>query len=86
MIITCKCGKYEFEVNKNETNKHGIRKILYFYDRLVMKFTSYPSYCIELYFKKNLKIISSLLTSINLYNIMVLLNLTTSLDVKCLVF
>jgi len=47
------------EVNKNETNKHGIRKILYFYDRLVMKLTSYPSYCIELYFKKNLKIIKN---------------------------
>lgn len=44
------------EVNKSKSNKTRSRKILFFFDRLIIKFTSFPSYSIELISIKNFKI------------------------------
>jgi glycosyltransferase involved in cell wall biosynthesis len=51
-----KYGAKIIEVNKNAQNKSGLRKIIYFYDRVVVKLTSFPSYAIELIFNRNIRI------------------------------
>ena len=43
------------EVIKEEVNKKGLRKLIHFYDRLIVKLTNFPSYSVELITKKNIK-------------------------------
>ena len=44
-----------FEASKDVSNRSGIRKILHFYDRAVVKLTSFPSYSTEIVSIKNMK-------------------------------
>ncbi len=43
------------EVIKEELNKEGFRKLIHFYDRLIVKLTNFPSYSVELITRKNIK-------------------------------
>ena len=40
------------EVNKNHSNKEGLRKFIHIYDRIIVKLTNFPSYSVELISKK----------------------------------
>lgn len=44
------------EVNKSKFNLTRFKKLLFFYDRLIVKLTSFPSYAVELISIKNYKI------------------------------
>ena len=47
------------EVNKNHSNKEGLRKFIHIYDRIIVKLTNFPSYSVELISKKNIKLLKS---------------------------
>ena len=47
------------EVNKDHSNKEGLRKFIHIYDRIIVKLTNFPSYSVELISKKNMKLLNS---------------------------